>query len=242
MSRLGAVRPARGGAAVWRVLAALVILLAVAAWYRYGGAIGTPSAPEEPVPLPGSATAATAELATIRVHAIPGRDPSYERDAFGDPWSDRGIGIADAGNGCDTRNDVLRRDAKPGTLRFKAGGTCAVSGGTWISPYNGAKLTRTSVIDIDHVVPLGRAWSAGAKSWVAQRRLNFANDPDNLLAADASSNRSKGDLGPAAWRPVVQGQCSYAAKYIHATRKYGLPLAAADVTALREMLGTCSAA
>jgi hypothetical protein len=187
-----------------------------------------------------AAAQARADLATIPVRTIPGRDPSYEREKFGDAWSDAGIGIASARNGCDTRNDVLKRDAKPGTVRLKAGTNgCKVIGGTWVSPYTGATFTVPRRLDIDHTVPLARAWSAGAKSWPAQRRLNFANDPDNLRAVDASSNRSKSDLGPSAWRPKRPFQCSYAIVYIRATKKYQLPLSKPDVAALRDMLTAC---
>jgi hypothetical protein len=189
---------------------------------------------------PASAGTALAELAAIPVRTIPGRDPSYEREAFGDAWSDAGTGIVGARNGCDTRNDILRRDARPGTVRFKAGSRdCKVAGGTWVSPYTGATMTKTAQIDIDHIVPLSRAWSSGAKSWDPQRRLNFANDPDNLAAADRTSNRSKGDLGPSAWRPQRAFQCGYAGRYIHSVKKYQLPLSPADVAALKQMLAAC---
>lgn len=189
---------------------------------------------------PKAVARARAALAKIPVRTIPGKDPSYEREKFGDAWSDAGVGIADARNGCDTRNDVLRRDAKKGTVRFKAGTrNCKVIGGAWVSPYTGATITAPRQLDIDHIVPLARAWSSGAKSWPAQRRLNFANDPDNLQAADASSNRSKGDLGPSAWRPRAQFQCAYAVAYLRPVEKYQLPLTRADVAALRDMLARC---
>jgi hypothetical protein len=196
---------------------------------------GTGSPPARP-----AVSAASNELARIPIKPIPGRDKSYRRDAFGDSWSDAGTGIEFARNGCDTRNDILRRDAAPGTVRFKAGtGNCKVTGGKWISPYTGATLTRTAQIDIDHVVPLARAWAAGAKNWTPARRLSFANDPDNLVATDRSSNRSKSDLGPSAWRPERPFQCAYAVRYIAATKKYAFPLTRSDASALADMLATC---
>jgi hypothetical protein len=199
--------------------------------------------PTSPQLTRAAVNAATTALATIPVRPIPGRDPSYKREAFGDAWSDAGVGIASARNGCDTRNDILRRDARPGTARFKPGTRdCKVTGGTWISPYTGATIKTTTVIDIDHIVPLARAWSAGAKSWPPQTRLNFANDPDNLVATDRKSNRSKSDLGPSAWRPPKPFQCAYAVSYIRATKKYALPLTSSDVAALRNMLSTCTVA
>jgi hypothetical protein len=202
----------------------------------------SPAAPARLPSIPRTASVASAELAAIPVRAIAGRDPSYRRDAFGAAWSDAGSGVAGARNGCDTRNDVLKRDAKPGTARFKPGThECKVTAGTWTSPYTGTTLVRTSTIDIDHIVPLARAWASGAKSWTAERRLSFANDPDNLLATDRSSNRSKGDLGPSAWRPRRPYQCAYAIRYIHSAKKWALLISPSDVTALRDMLGTCPA-
>lgn len=189
---------------------------------------------------PGAIAQARADLAAAPIRTIPGKDPSYERTAFGDAWADAGVGIASARNGCDTRNDILKRDGKPGTLTFKAGTRdCKVTGGSWVSPYTGATVVVPRKLDIDHIVPLARAWAAGAKSWPAQRRLNFANDPDNLQAVDASSNRSKSDLGPSAWRPRKPFQCAYAVAYLRPVKKYQLPLTRADAMALGQMLDTC---
>jgi hypothetical protein len=88
-------------------------------------------------------------------------------------------------------------------------------------------------------VPLGRAWAAGARSWSAERRLAFANDPDNLVAVDGTSNQSKGDKGPAAWRPRKPFQCAYGVRYVTSTAKYGLPVSRSDHAALAAMVDTC---
>lgn len=222
---------------------AVAVALALAAGCATAELPPQSAAPAAPAELVEDAPAAAAALATIKVSPFPGRDPSYERDAFGAAWSDAGVGIQLARNGCDTRNDILRRDALPRTVQVKPNtGGCKVTDGEWVSPYTGKTIKTPSTLDIDHIVPLSRAWAAGAKVWTAQRRLNFANDPDNLVAADRSSNRSKGDLGPSAWRPPKQYQCAYGVRYVRAIKKYELPLTAADVAALRSMLGTCPAA
>lgn len=194
-------------------------------------------------PTAASVTLAKKELAAERVATIPGKLASYEREKFGDAWSDAAKGVADAGNGCDTRNDILRRDAVSGTVRTKTGTTgCKVTAGTWISPYTGATFTSKAQIQIDHIVPLGRAWASGAKDWSAARRLAFANDPDNLVAVDGHSNQSKGDKGPSAWKPAQPYQCLYAVRYLNSLTKYTLPITAADKTALTAMLAGCTAA
>src|SRR5688500_649355 len=122
-----------------RLVATAAALLAVAC---------TPIEPTDAVatpPPPASADTATANaaLAPTAVRDSPGRHPSYRRDAFGDAWSDAGSGIEFARNGCDTRNDILRRDAQPGTVRLKPNtGECKVTGGSWVSPYTGATIVK----------------------------------------------------------------------------------------------------
>ena len=67
---------------------------------------------------------------------VKGRAPKtgYDREQFGPAWSD-----VDR-NGCDTRNDILKRDLagetfKPGTH------DCVVLTGTLSDPYTGKKIT-----------------------------------------------------------------------------------------------------
>jgi hypothetical protein len=248
------VRKALSGKTFRRGLAVLPVLAVLAAGCSEAGlptldttatataAVATAAASPGGVPTPtaASVTLAKRELAAERVAVIPGKLASYERDKFGDAWSDAAKGVADAGNGCDTRNDILRRDAQPGTVKTKAGTTgCKVIAGVWISPYTGAKMTNKTLVQIDHIVPLGRAWASGAKDWTAARRLAFGNDPDNLVAVDGHSNTSKGDKGPSAWKPAAPYQCLYAVRYLNSLTKYKLPITSADKTALTTMLGSC---
>ena len=93
----------------------------------------------------------------------------YDRDLF-PLWSD-----AD-GNGCDTRDEVLIRDAA-GTA--EVGPNCAVTSGSWWSVYDAVWLDNASQLDVDHVVALKEAWDSGAKEWDTPRREAFANDLDN---------------------------------------------------------------
>ena len=70
---------------------------------------------------PAWVTKAKTQLAHLTVRpAAP--MTGYSRDKFGDPWEDVDH------NGCDTRNDVLKRDLK--SITFKAGSTCLVATGT----------------------------------------------------------------------------------------------------------------
>ncbi|MFF3331495.1 HNH endonuclease family protein [Streptomyces sp. NPDC002888] len=180
----------------------------------------------------GGAARAAAESLTVK-----GRAPKtgYDRDRFGTPWADTDS------NDCDTRDDILERDLKE--VKF-TGGTCKVSYGVLESdPYSGKDVTYRrgrSKVDIDHVVALSDAWQKGAKYWDASKRIALANDPLNLLAVDASTNRSKGDGDTATWLPPNKGyRCTYVAAQVAVKKKYGLWVTAAEKAAMEKVLSGC---
>ena len=110
----------------------------------------------------------------------------YERALF-KLWID-----ADS-DGCNTREEVLIEEA---IIKPKIGKSCTLTGGTWLSPYDGVKTTKASALDIDHLVPLSEAWRSGAWAWSTEQRQSFANDLDDaraLIAVSLGQNRSKGD-------------------------------------------------
>jgi hypothetical protein len=200
-------------------------------------------APPTIAPAPvGTAAQARAQLAALRV--APRRPPvGYVRDAFGSSWVDTD------GNHCNQRDDVLLRDAVPGTVRYAPQGACDhdVLAGTWVDPYTGRRLTFTDLkdiaqaeaIQIDHLVPLAEAWASGAARWKGERRREFANDLDELLAVDGPTNAAKSDDDPAAWRPRKAFQCTYAVRWIGTKSRWGLAVDRPERRALKEMLGVC---
>ncbi len=94
-------------------------------------------------------------------------------------------------NGCDARNDTLKRDLTE--VIYKAGTRdCKVIAGLLLDPFSGKVITFSSTkstIDIDHVVALSNAWQTGAAYFDKTKRQQIANDPLNLLAVDFSLNR-----------------------------------------------------
>jgi hypothetical protein len=172
------------------------------------------------------------------------RVPAYDRDAFGEAWSDTD------GNGCNQRDDVLLRDAEPGSTRVQQQGRCPhdVLAGTWTDPYTGRELelddlkdpAQAQAVQIDHVVPLAEAWLSGAADWSDDRRLAYANDLDALVAADGPTNASKGADDPAAWRPRAAYQCAYAVRWVQVKDAWDLAVDASERAALADMLDRCS--
>ncbi len=170
-----------------------------------------------------------AELVIAEEHSREG----YERVLFRH-WID-----AD-GDGCDTRKEVLIRDAVEPP---EVGERCNLSGGRWLSLYDGRAFTDAGGLDIDHMVPLAEAWDSGAWAWSAERRQAFANDLEHrfaLLAVSASSNRSKGARDPAEWMPPDESSwCAYATGWRDTKLAWGLTFDQAEFDALAVALATC---
>jgi hypothetical protein len=171
-------------------------------------------------------------LATL---AVKGRAPmtGYSRSRFGPAWP--------ANDGCDARNEVLRRDLTDVALRDN----CVVASGTLVSPYSGTTIhfvrgPNSADVQIDHVVALGDAWQTGAQQWTAQRREAFANDPAELLAVDARSNEQKGDADAASWLPANKSfRCRYIATQVTVKAKYRLWVTKAEHDAMARVLSGC---
>lgn len=181
--------------------------------------------------------------ALIEKVATKGRGPKtgYERDKFGYAWMDSVPGdVPYAHNGCDTRNDLLRRDGQD--VRFRKGSTCVVVSMTLHDPYTGKTIewtkSRATTVQIDHVMPLSYDWQMGASRWTKDKREAIANDPLNLIPVDGPANGAKSDSGPATWLPPDKGiRCAYVVRFAQVSLKYALPVTAADK---QMMLGQCA--
>jgi Excalibur calcium-binding domain/Protein of unknown function (DUF1524) len=190
-----------------------------------------PAAATNKLPVAGTALAAVARL------TVKGRAPKtgYTRAQFGQAWFDIDR------NGCDTRNDILRRDLKSRQMQ----NACKVLAGTLApDPYTGTSIRfvygGASEVDIDHVVALSDAWQKSAATWSAGKRLALANDPLNLLAVDSSTNRSKGDGDAATWLPPNEAfRCTYVARQVAVKGKYAIWVTSAERDAMTRVLATC---
>ncbi|MFM8868990.1 MAG: HNH endonuclease family protein, partial [Candidatus Nanopelagicus sp.] len=145
-------------------------------------------------------------------------------------------------NGCDARNDTLKRDLT--NITFKEGTReCKVIAGQLLDPFSGKVITFSAdkvVIDIDHVVALSNAWQTGAAYFDKNKRSQIANDPLNLLAVDAKLNRKKGDGDAATWLPPYKAfRCEYVARQVAVKAKYGLWVTQPEKAAIGKILSTC---
>lgn len=194
---------------------------------------------------PNSVTAAEPEpaLATAILETLPvkGRAPKtgYTRAQFGPAWAD-----VDR-NGCDTRNDILKRDLSAITFRAKTR-NCVVESGTLVDRYSGETISfvkgnlSSMDVQIDHVVALSNAWQTGAFKLSAIERKALANDPLNLFAVKGRLNSQKGDGDAATWLPPLKSfRCTYIAQQIAVKAKYSLWVTTPEKAAMTSILSAC---
>ncbi len=181
---------------------------------------------------------ATAVLETL---AVKGRAPKtgYTRAQFGPAWAD-----VDR-NGCDTRNDILKRDLTAITYRAKTR-NCVVQSGTLVDRYSGERINfvkgniSSMEVQIDHVVALSNAWQTGAFKLTADQRKALSNDPLNLFAVKGRLNSQKGDGDAATWLPPLKSfRCSYVTQQIAVKAKYSLWVTAPEKAAMVSILAKC---
>jgi hypothetical protein len=202
-----------------------------------------------PLPVINGATAAVPQgevktdtnLAGNILETLPvkGRAPKtgYKRSQFGNGW-------ADLGN-CDMRNYILARDMV--NVQYRSATDCTVMSGTLESdPYTGKTIQfvrgpdTSSVVQIEHIVALSDAWQKGAQQLSKDRRIQFANDPLELIAVDGPANNDKSDADAASWLPPNKAyRCRYIARQIAIKKKYDLWVTAAERDAMRRVLATC---
>ena len=171
---------------------------------------------------------------------VKGRAPKtgYTRAQFGD-WADPD------GNGCDARNDVLARDLT--NKVFDTGrDKCLVLSGNLLDPYSGKSFNfvrgqgTSALIPIDHVVAVSDAWQKGAFKWDEIKRVNFYNDPLNLMATQRTLNSQKGDGDAATWLPPLKSyRCTYIARQIAVKAKYSIWVTKAEKEAMLRILKSC---
>lgn len=191
----------------------------------------------------GSQLTAQSVLNTLPVK---GRAPTtgYDRDEFGTAWTDD-VTVQGGRNGCDTRNDVLRRDLTNKVLKADTDG-CLVLSGTLQDPYSGTTInfvrgtTTSTAVQIDHIVALSNAWQTGAQQLTFDKRKDFANDPLNLWAVDGPLNQQKGDGDAATWLPPNKPiRCLYVARQVAVKHTYNLWVTAPEKDAITGILNTC---
>jgi DNA uptake protein ComE-like DNA-binding protein len=196
----------------------------------------TPTIPSTTTTTTGAVATGTASGLDVLTVAVETARSGYDRDLF-PHWSDTND------SGCDARQDTLAAQVI-GLPQVDLFDRCVIVEGDWYSIYDGVTHAGApSELDVDHVVSLAEAWDSGASTWSRDRRRAFANDPRNLIAVTASSNRSKGDRDLGEWRPAQRSAwCVTATMTVETKAAYGLSVDPAERDAISTMLASCGGA
>ena len=234
---MGSTIPARRPALIPVLIALVAVAIAVAGWMHWRSQPGPTAAPTGT----RGYDHARALLSDLPIKGWD-RHTDFSRYRFGEAWSDD-VDVEFGHNGCNTRDDILRRDLTELVVRP---GTCYAQSGVLHDPYTGESIQFTrgpqtsDAVQIDHLVSLSDAWYKGARKWDEQRRRDFANDPRNLLAVGGKANFDKAFRDATAWLPSNTAfRCEFVARQVEVKAAYQLWVSANEKRAMAEVLDEC---
>ena len=217
----------------WRIVTngvALVVTISIGATVAGGSPARTNASSKSAV----GGGSAIGVLQNIRVQNERGN--GYVRALF-EHWRDID------GDGCDSRQQVLKRESV--TLPQVDPYSCKVIAGDWVSPYDGARWSDPTDIDIDHVVALKEAWDSGAWAWSSATRKAYANDTSDkrtLLAVTDNVNQRKSDKDPSNWTPPLKSYlCTYLGNWISVKARWNLSMDKSEWGRIKNLLNSSCA-
>lgn len=182
--------------------------------------------------LPLAFLPAVAHAALPKLAVAAESDAAFDRESFGS-WIDADM------DGCNTRNEVLLAEAINAP---KIGSKCVLSGGKWLSPYDGKYHDRVTSLAVDHLVPLNEAWRSGASNWSAEQREAYANDLEDsrvLNAITSSLSAAKKDRDLKNWLPE-KGKCEYIEAWVAIKARYSLTVDEGEMAVIKKYYKSCS--
>ena len=152
-------------------------------------------------------------------------DWSFEEDYDGDCQS--------------TRQEMLVLTSRA-ELKYTNPRNCVVRLGEWLDEYTGEVFTVATQIDLDHIIPRMYAHTHGGDRWSPEKKLQFSNDPINLMLIKRREIRRKRDRGPDRYLPREEFQCEYVRLWEAIADKYDLQLGSRDRNEITMVLRDCS--
>ena len=145
----------------------------------------------------------------------------------------------DFDNDCQsTRQEMLVLTSRV-EARFTNPRNCIVRTGEWLDEYTGDVFTVATQIDIDHVIPRLYAHTHGGDRWPQSKKIQFSNDPLNLMLVEKREIRRKANRGPSRYLPREAFQCEYARLWRGLAEKYDLDIDQRDNSALNKIESGC---
>ena len=151
-------------------------------------------------------------------------DWSFEEDFDGDCQS--------------TRQEMLILTSRS-NVRYTNPRNCVVRTGQWLDEYTGETFEVAVKIEVDHVIPRMYAHTHGGDRWMPEQKLQFSNDPLNIMLVERREIRRKRDRGPSRYLPRNEFQCEYVNLWSQISEKYNLQLSASDRSTISRIKADC---
>ena len=125
-------------------------------------------------------------------------------------------------------------------VTFKSSRKCKVDLGEWVDPFTNKVFLNNDDLDVMHIVGLKWAYENGAVNWSDEKRKQFANDPDNLLAvSDIENRKRRGNSFINYLPPNERYHCEFIVRFHRVVQKYGLNYPDIELRRAGELLGKC---
>jgi hypothetical protein len=139
-----------------------------------------------------------------------------------------------------TRQEMLILTSRV-EVRYTNPRNCVVRTGEWFDDYTGKVFEVAVQIDVDHVIPPLYAHTHGGDRWTPQMKLQFANDPLNIMLVEKREIRRKSSRGPDRYLPRDEFQCEYVRLWEAIADRYDLQLGTRDRSSIARVLRDCPA-
>ena len=227
-----------------------VLGIGVAIWLHFRDAPAPPPVDSRPQttsqPASGARGSPSVDTARATLARLPvkgwDRNSDFARYRFGEPWSDD-VNVEFGHNGCNTRDDILRRDLADLVVRP---GTCYAQSGVLHDPYTGQTIPFTR----------GPTTLRPCRStiWCRCRTLGTRARASGTISAAATSPTTRATCWPSvrqanfdkafrdatAWLPPNAAfRCEFVARQIDVKAAYGLWLSRNEKRAMEDVLARC---
>jgi len=138
-----------------------------------------------------------------------------------------------------TRQEMLILTSRD-TVRYTNPRNCVVRTGEWFDEYTGKTFTVAAQLELDHIIPRMYAHTHGGDRWPPGMKLQFSNDPLNLMLVERREVRRKNQRGPDRYLPPREEfHCQYARAWEAIAEKYDLRLETRDRNRIVRVLREC---
>lgn len=137
-----------------------------------------------------------------------------------------------------TRQEMLVLTSRT-EVKFTNPRNCIVRTGEWFDEYTGQTFTVAVQVDVDHIIPLMYAHTHGGDRWPPAKKLQFANDPLNIVLVEKREIRRKSQRGPDRYLPREEFQCEYVGLWEIIADKYDIQIESRDRAEISKIKRDC---